>query len=573
MKFMKVMNGRIISRFVSLMLTILYFFSTFNGISTGKQDPDPTLEPPLWPMWVHTQWVWEHDGTSESAMKYVTDYIAHGIPVGAVNIDNPWNDEIGTFMPDPNRYPDLKEQVQIYHSMGIKVFLWATCMVNEGASNFQEGKDKGYYISSGRTIKWWSGKGAFLDFTNPEAVQWWHKQMDKALDLGIDGWKVDGADPYIMLMIPAIAYGGKLISWKTYREAFYRDFFEYTRQKLGNDRVISVRPVNDLPFRLGLPIRFATRDVNFAGWVGDDDNDWGGMRGALNDMLSSSRFNYVSYGSDIGGFRSDGNQYKDVFIRWAQLGSMCPVMENGGGGEHRPWMFDEETCNIYRKFVYLHDELLPYIYSQAAYSYELVKPTMRPQLGTYEYLLGDDILVAPIFEEGNERSVTFPKGEWIYLFDQSKVYSAGIKKLSFGLDEYPIFIRKGAIVPMEVTNDVTGFGSGLSKGYTTVLMYPQQGEKKFGLYEEKVKGSMITYGKGIDTLRITATASPRSLLFSVRGEPSPVSIVNGSGAALAQASSMAQLVTMQSGYFVDGTTTWYAVKDVTAGTEIHVRYK
>ncbi|NLX94161.1 MAG: hypothetical protein GXZ02_10020 [Clostridiales bacterium] len=251
---------------------------------------------------------------------------------------------------------------------------------------------------------------------------------------------------------------------------------------------------------------------------------------------------------------------------------LCPVMENGGSGEHLPWMYDEETTDIYRKFAHLHTALIPYIYSQAAYSYELVKPTMRPQLGTYEYMLGDDILVAPMFEEGNERTVTFPMGEWIYMFDETKEYSAGIKKLNFAPDEYPIFIRKGAIIPMEVTNDITGFGTALSKDYTTVLMYPKKGEKKFGLYEENKTGSMITYDKGGDTLKITATASDRSLLFSVRGEPLPDTVKNGAGVALTQASSMAQLVTLQSGYLIDGNTTWIAVKDVTAGASIQVRY-
>ena len=567
------MNGKSISRFVSLILTVLYFFSSFTGLSGGKKDdPDPTLAAPAWPAWVHEHWVWENVGTQESSAELVGGYLEHNIPVGATIIDHPWDAGIGSFLPNQERYPDLAQLIERYHSMDIRVMMWGTCMVNEDAPNFQEGKDKGYYVANGRTTKWWNGRGAFVDYTNPEAVEWFHRQMDNILDLGIDGWKVDGADPYIMIMFPPTGKNDLFITWKEYRDLFYRDFFEYTREKLGNDRVISARPVDDLPFRVGFPLVFTSRDINFAGWVGDEDNDWGGLRAALNDLMASARFNFVSYGSDIGGFRSDGNQYKDVFIRWAQLGAFCPVMENGGSGAHRPWLYDEETTDIYRKFVNLHTELIPYIYSQAAYSYELVKPTMRPQLGTYQYMLGDNILVAPMFEEGTERTVTFPSGEWIYMFDESKVYTPGIKKLTFGMDEYPVFIRKGAIIPMEITNDITGFGSALNKDYTTVLMYPKKGETKFGLYEQDKPGSMITYGKGNGTLRMSATATDRQLLFSVHGEDTPAAVVFAGGAALPQAASMAELVTLPSGWFNEGGITWYAVKNVTAGAEIQVRY-
>ena len=93
-------------------------------------------------------------------------------------------------------------------------------------------------------------------------------------------------------------------------------------------------------------------------------------------------------------------------------------------------MFDDETLDIYRKYVFLHHELIPYIYSQAAYSYELDKPTMRPQAGVYTYLLGDDILVAPFYETGNDRTVVYPIGTWIYLWDESKQHGLGIKKLN-----------------------------------------------------------------------------------------------------------------------------------------------
>jgi len=558
------------SRMGRLFLSFIFFISS-TGLFPSGSKADPTLESPQWPVWVHEHWVWENEGTQESAYELVSDYRQLGIPVGAVIIDRPWATDSNTFIPDPERYPDLGEYVQKFHDENVRIMIWATSVVNETASNFQEAKDNGYFLSNGKTVKWWGGKGAFIDYTNPEAVEWWHGQMDNILDMGIDGWKIDGSDPYVLLMLPAYGKGG-YVSWKAYRDQTYRDFFEYTREKLGNDRVISARPVDDQLLGIGIPLVFTSRDINFAGWMGDQDNDWRGLRAALNNMFMAAAYNFVSYGSDIGGFRSGDGMIKDVFIRWAQLGAFCPVMENGGGGEHRPWLFDEtgETAEIYKKFAVLHHELIPYIYSQAAYSYELVKPTMRPQAGEYMYMLGDEILVAPFVEAGNNRTVTFPKGDWIYMFDETKTYSKGKQTLNFPLDEFPVFIRKGAIIPMDVTDGLTGFGSELSADYTTVAMYPADGSNKFGLYEQDKKGALISYNRNAGALGITCTATDRSMLFRVYGEQNP-SGVTASGAQLTRAASMAELVTMQAGYFRDSDgVLWIAVKDASAGTEIKV---
>jgi alpha-glucosidase (family GH31 glycosyl hydrolase) len=89
---------------------------------------------------------------------------------------------------------------------------------------------------------------------------------------------------------------------------------------------------------------FAPREINWAGWVGDQAATFEGIRAALVNMYHSSRLGYVAFGSDIGGYGSDDDapynlkRTKVLFIRWAQLGALCPVMENGGNGEHRPWI-------------------------------------------------------------------------------------------------------------------------------------------------------------------------------------------------------------------------------------------
>ncbi|MGI6773614.1 MAG: hypothetical protein GX264_09385 [Clostridiales bacterium] len=563
----------VVKRFFQMLLNYLLAFIFAFGSGGFKADParpDPSLNAPEWPTWVHEHWVWENVGDENSAREFAYGFTERDIPVGAVIIDRPWATASNTFVPDPNLYPNLAELIDEFHSNDIRVIMWATSVVNEEAPNFQEGKEKGYFLSGGRTVKWWGGKGAFLDYSNPEAVEWWHNQMDNVLDMGIDGWKVDGTDPYVMLLAPAIGKSG-IITWDTYKDQTYRDFYEYTREKLGKDRVISARPVDDQLTKLGLPLVSTSRDINFAGWVGDQDNDWSGLRHALNNMFSSAKFNHVSYGSDIGGFRNDGNQYKDVFIRWAQLGAFSPIMENGGSGEHRPWMYDDETTTIYRKYVKLHHELIPYIYSQAAYSYELVKPTIRPQLGEYTYMLGDEILVAPMFKEGNDRTVTFPEGEWIYMFDESKTYTKSVQTLTFGMDEFPAYIRNGAIIPLDVTDVESSFGSELNAGFTTVLMYPTEGTNKFGLYEENKTGTLLSYTKSGKNLTVTMTESDRSFLFRIFNQDAPKSVKLGE-VSLAAAASMEELVAMESGYFYDGQILWLNVSDASAGAQVNIRF-
>jgi alpha-D-xyloside xylohydrolase len=170
-------------------------------------------------------------------------------------------------------------------------------------------------------------------------------------------------------------------------------------------------------------------------------------------MFYSSRYGYLAFGSDIGGYREDDNyplsRSKELFIRWTQLGALSPLMENGGGGEHRPWIFDSETEAIYRHFTELHYALVPYLMSEGEEAWaEGVSLMTFFNKSNYSYMLGDDIFVAPITNENSQLQIRFPDdGTWVYLFDRAEVYRGGTyHSLSFPLAEYPVFLRSGSTI-------------------------------------------------------------------------------------------------------------------------------
>ncbi len=176
-----------------------------------------------------------------------------------------------------------------------------------------------------------------IDYFNPSALAYWHSLLDPILDLGIDGWKVDGTDPYIMELLTPRIYNGSQITYREYADAYYGDFFDYTRQRLGSDRLIMSRPVDD---SIGFLLSYSPRRVVTAGWVGDLDGTWDGLIDGVLRLKTSADRGYVNFGTDIMGYRDKGIPETTLFVRWFQLGALCPLMENGGNGQHAPWLYD-----------------------------------------------------------------------------------------------------------------------------------------------------------------------------------------------------------------------------------------
>jgi alpha-glucosidase (family GH31 glycosyl hydrolase) len=419
-------------------------------------DSDGVTEAP-WPEWSLHHWVWEDESTQESAIALVEDYLAHDIPVGAIIIDSPWATGYSTFEWDEALFPDPQGMIDHLHALDVRVLVWTVPGINTDVPElYEHAAERGWFMGASadrpsHVVSWWKGDGSLIDYFNPEAVDWWHGLVDKTLDLGIDGWKCDGLD-FSAIAAPYSPGAGRDVERLEYSHAYYRDFFEYTRLQLGDDRIITARPVDNYGADIGGDgVAFAPIDINWAGWVGDQDATFSGLQAALRNMYWSADYGYVNFGSDIGGYREEsgieGGRDKELFIRWAQLGALSPVMENGGSGEHRPWAFDAETTEIYRRFTRLHYQLLPYLMQSGGEAFHEGSSLLRfLDTTSYAYTIGEDLLVAPVLEAGGEVSLRFPDDEeWVYLFDSEISFTGGTtQKLTVPLDEFPVFLRAGS---------------------------------------------------------------------------------------------------------------------------------
>jgi len=457
---------------------------------------------PVAPAWALECWLWEDDvNTAAYVLELLDGYEKHDLPVGTILIDSPWSTRYNDFIVDEERYPNPEAFFTGLQNRGYRVVLWMTSLVNsegddtaitESADWYEDAKSKGYLAGDGHQLSWWKGTGGFIDYANPEAMTWWRGLQQQVFDWGLDGWKLDGAATYFSAQLSPvpIAYQkthGGLMTTRGYMDHYYRD--EYQHGLTQNPEFITLSRAIDRHWH---PEGFAPLDAAPVTWVGDQDHAWTledeGIEEALTDILRSAKLGYCVIGSDVAGF-SGREIPKNLYIRWAQFSTFCGLFLNGGHGERALWKRSEEELQIIRTFSWLHTELVPYIYSHVVACHNGGKPLMRPMKAKYHYLFGDDFLVAPIYEDSPTREVSLPKGMWRYFFDTTKgIEGPATFTRDFPLDEFPVYIRDGAIIPLDVKRAYTGLGDRDSEGLLTLLIYPTAAVNTFTVHHPDGSG-------------------------------------------------------------------------------------
>ena len=541
-----------------ILLLVIYFYFIFpvwgipfNATRHGN--------PPLTPAWALECWLWEDDvNTAQRVDELLDGYAGHDIPVRTILLDSPWSLRYNDFEVDTNRYPEPGIWFNKLQDNGYRVVLWMTTMVNSYSKDtkisksepwYNNARDKGYLAAAGDQISWWKGKGGFIDYTNPEAMKWWHGIQQKVFDYGIDGWKLDGTATLFWKKSGPIPFFYKkthdgLMTTRSYMDHYYQQ--EYLHGLKQNSEFITLARAMDRKYH---PEGFAPLEAAPVTWVGDQEHYWEskdyidnkyeektdialkgiqGFESAIENVLKSAKTGYNIIGSDIAGF-SGGTIPPRLYIRWTQFSAFCGLFLNGGHGERALWKRSEQELEIIREYSWLHTELIPYMYHYVVEAHHGGNRLQRPISGKYHYMFGDYLLIAPIFKDDLKNKVSLPEGKWRYWFNDSELIEGPVTfEREFPLDEYPVYIREGAIIPMNIERAYTGIGDENSKGYLTHLIYPDA-KSSFMIYNPgNVKSTSIFVEETRELIKITLEGEKKPHIFKVNlsSEPQRIELDN-----------------------------------------------
>ena len=376
----------------------------------------PALPPPWsFGLWLSTSFTTDYD--EKTVNSFIDEMKNRDIPLDVFHFDCFWMKEFRWcgFEWDSDKFPDPKAMISRIKSKGLRICVWVNPYIGQRSPAFAECAAKGYFIKNndGSVFQcdMWQPGMAIIDFTNPEARIWFAEQIFRLADLGIDAIKTDfgeriptdvqyfdGSDPYRM-----------------------HNYYAYLYNKTVFDALESAKG----PGYACLFARSASAGCQQfpVHWGGDCFSTyasmWETLRGGIS--LCMSGFGYFSH--DIGGFESTGTP--DLYKRWTAFGLMSTHSRYHGNNSYRvPWHFDEESCDVARHFVNLKGRLMPYLWMNAIRTHEIGVPMMRAMAIDFgfdrntltldtQYMLGESLLVAPVFSEDGECSFYLPScGMW-----------------------------------------------------------------------------------------------------------------------------------------------------------------
>lgn len=456
---------------------------------TGK-----TPLPPIWALG-NQQSRWSY--FPEKRVREIADgFRSRKIPLDVMYLDIDYMDGYRVFTWDKSRFPDPNKLVGDLKLDGIQTVL----IIDPGIKTdpnyrvYTNGKRDGIFVKNpdgtelNRNV--WPQASAFPDFTDPKARVWFGAQFGSHIDEGVAGFWTDMNEPGVFLTDKTAKpdtfhHPDKTFPYDTPHvgdglpdsHRRYHNVYGMQMARSTFEGVKKLRP-EKRPFVL-TRAGFAGVQRFSAVWTGDNYASWDHLALSI-PMLTNLSISGVPFvGCDVGGFNDRPSG--ELYTRWLQAAALTPFLRShsvGWAGNKEPWEYGDEFTPINRSTIELRYKFLPYLYTLFYQHERTGQPVMRPlwyefpddkltYLISDQYMIGDDVLVAPIVKEGmRDRDLYLPAGTaWINWWTGERLDGGKQHRVAAPLDRLPILVRAGAVI---ATQDVIQHTGEMSRASITL---------------------------------------------------------------------------------------------------------
>lgn len=408
--------------------------------------------PPAWSfgLWLTTSFTTNYD--EETVNRFIDGMAERQIPLHVFHFDCFWMKAFQwcDFEWDPATFPDPQGMLQRLKARGLKICVWINPYIGQKSPLFQEGRQQGYLLKrpDGAVWQWdkWQPGQGIVDFTNPEACEWYAGHLRRLVRMGVDCFKTDfgeripvdvvwhdGSDPQKMHNHYAFIYNQ--LVWNVLKE------------ELGEEEAVLFARTASVGAQQ-FPVH----------WGGDCYANYESMAESLRGGLSLGMSGFGFWSHDIGGFENTAPA--EVYKRWCAFGLLSSHSRLHGSKSYRvPWAYDDEACDVVRHFTQLKCRLMPYLYRQAALAHETGTPMMRAMMLEFpddpgcdyldrQYMLGDSLLVAPVFSDAGDVAFWLPEGRWTHLLDNDEAQGGRWHKQQHGFLSLPLYVRGNTLLAL-----------------------------------------------------------------------------------------------------------------------------
>ena len=484
--------------------------------------------PPLWSLG-YQQCRYSYYPESR-AREIVKTFREKKIPADVIYFDIDYQKGYAPFTINREYFPTFEKMISDFRAQGFHSILITDLHIkkdpNHGYAPYESGLKNDVFVKnpdgSVYVGKVWPDDSVFPDFTLTRVRNWWGGLYKNFVAMGAAGFWNDMNEPSVFFRADKtmpLDTIHRLDDGTTIDHRAAHNIFGMENARATYEGLLTLQG-GERPFVL-TRAAYSGAQRYAATWTGDNSSTWNHLKMSTPMLISMGISGMPLVGDDIGGFA--GSPPADLLTRWFEVGAFNPIYRDHtakGTADQEPWVHGPEHEAIRKKYIELRYRLLPYLYTAIEETTRTGIPLMRPLFLEYpqaeefygddhDFLFGRDLFVAPVTTEMvDPEDISLPPGEWYDFW--TGVRNAHDEKIQLRprLDEMPLYVRAGAILPMQAVVQNTGE---IPEGPLQLHVYPGD-ECKGSLYEDD--GHTLAYQKG-EIFRVNYSCSVLSSSISI----------------------------------------------------------